>query len=556
VSLSACLMIAGPGPRVAALLGLLRPVVAEIVVALDDRADAETERAVAAVADEVLRFTYREPVDRPLHWLFSRCHGDWIFNVDDDEIPSAELLAALPALVRAGDVTHYWLLRRWLWPDEASAIAEHPWSTDYQLRLMRNDPRLLSFPSETHRPIEVIGPHRFLRLPLYHADLLLNPLERREAKARRYEALRPGKRVGGGPMNHVFHLPERRAGLRTEPLPPRDAELVRSVLHAVAPTSAPTAAVSRADPAEIESLWAGRELSDADHRAQIEILDEPTGLLEDEQRTFDVLVTNLGGTTWPGGEQAEPEVRLSYQWLDEEGALVGFGLRTPLPADLTPGESQIVPLHVLAPPKAGRYTLRLDLVHEHVCWFRCDVDRDVVVEPRLRVALVGDGAALAGVLDRLAEEAPEFEPLVLSSGAPPRFGPPHAPDLRAYLLEGTGRGRFRDLRLLATRAFTLGRVARKLRDGAPVRPLPRDAQAFLGEIGASTHLLLIAGSPEPGTRELWLQAATVASARRLGVVVVIQEGALATPHGPVDRLLLRSVLRRGKRVPENTLGLR
>ena len=550
-------MTAGPGPRVAALLELLRPVATELVVALDDRADEETERAVAAIADVVVRYPYREPVDRPLRWLHSRCRGDWILKVDNDEIPSAELLAALPALVRATDVTHYWLLRRWLWPDEASAIAEHPWTTDYQLRLVRNDPLSLSFPSETHRPIEALGPHRFLRLPLYHADLLVNPLERREAKARRYEAQRPGKRVGGGPMNHVFHLPERRPGLRTESLPERDAELVRAVLHAAAQTSASTAAVTRAGEAEIDRFWAGRDLAEADHRARIEVLDEPARLLECEQRTFDVRVENLGGTAWPGGQWGEPEVRLSYQWLDAAGNVVAFGLRTPLPVELPPGESQVVPLHVLAPPRAGRYVLRLDLVHEHVCWFQCGVEREVEVERRLRVALAGDDAAVARTLEQLVEEAPEFEPLVLSSNpSHPRFGPSRAPDLRPYLLEGTARGRLRDLRLLATRAFVLGRVARKLRDGVPVRPLLRDAQGLLDELGACTHLLLVAGSPEPGTRELWLQAATVAAARRLGVEVVIQDGSLAKPHGLVDRLLVRSALRRAKAVRPGELGLR
>src|SRR5207247_58288 len=146
-----------------------RPSAAELVVALDDRADAEIERALAAVADEVVRYPYREPVDRPLRWLFSLCRGDWILNLDDDEVPSAALLEALPTLVGATDVTHYWLLRRWLWPDGRSSIAEHPWTTDYQLRLVRNDPLLLRFPSETHRPIEALGPHRFIRLPLYHA---------------------------------------------------------------------------------------------------------------------------------------------------------------------------------------------------------------------------------------------------------------------------------------------------------------------------------------------------------------------------------------------------
>jgi hypothetical protein len=314
--------------------------------------------------------------------------------------------------------------------------------------------------------------------------------------------------------------------------------------------------VGVADPAEIDRVWAGRELSDADRRARIEVLDEPARLLESEQRTFDVCVENLGGTTWPGGERGEPAVRLSYQWLGPEGSVVEFGLRTALPADLPPGESQVVPLHVLAPPKAGRYTIRLDLVQEHVSWFQCNVDRQVEVEQRLRIALVGDEEAVARATWQLTEEAPEFEPLVVSSSScPTRFGPPRAPDLRAYLLEGAARGRLRDLRLLATRAFVLGRVARKLHAGAPVRPLLRGAQGFLDEVGACTHLLLVAGSPEPGTRELWLQAATVAAARRLGVEVSVQEGALAKPHGLVDRLLVRSVLRRGRRVPADELGL-
>src|SRR5437762_3289153 len=103
-TISACLMTAGPGGRVAALLELLRPVAAELVVALDDRADPETEQAIAAVADEVVRYPYREPVDRSLSWLFSLCRGDWILNVDDDEIPGVALLEALPNLAGATDV--------------------------------------------------------------------------------------------------------------------------------------------------------------------------------------------------------------------------------------------------------------------------------------------------------------------------------------------------------------------------------------------------------------------------------------------------------------------
>jgi hypothetical protein len=519
-ALSVCVMTAGPGPRVAALLELLRPVAAEIVVALDDRADEDTERAIAAAADLVIRYPYREPVDRPLRWLFSRCQGEWILNVDDDEIPGAELLAALPALVSARDVTHYWVLRRWLWPDETSTIAEHPWSTDYQLRLVRNDPLLLSFPSETHRPLQAIGPHRFLRLPLYHADLILSPLERREAKARRYETLRPGLRAAGEPLNHMF-LPENRPGVRTEALPADDVAVVQRVLRGAAVASVGTAVVTTVDATEIDRFWAGRDLAEEDYRASIEVLDEPERLLECERRTFDVLVGNLGGTTWPAGPGGEPQIRLSYQWLASAGDVVAFGLHTTLPADLASGDTQVVPLHVLAPSRAGRYTLRLDLVHEGVRWFRCDVEREVEITRRLRVALVGDEAEVARTLERLTDEAPEFEPVVLSSSPPPaRFGPPRAPDLREYLLHDTIPGRLRDWPAILGRSLALARVVRRKRAGLETRPLLHGGEEFLDALAGCTHLLRVPGS-HAGVRERWLERMTLRAARRLGVNAVV-----------------------------------
>src|SRR4051794_5220671 len=82
-TLSACVMTGGPAGRVGALLELLRPVVDELVVAIDDRADDATVAALADRADVTMRFAYREPVDRPLRWLYALCSSDWILNVDD-----------------------------------------------------------------------------------------------------------------------------------------------------------------------------------------------------------------------------------------------------------------------------------------------------------------------------------------------------------------------------------------------------------------------------------------------------------------------------------------
>jgi len=42
------------------------------------------------------------------------------------------------------------------------------------------------------------------------------------------------------------------------------------------------------------------------------------------------------------------------------------GLRTALPADLKPGQSVQLRATVTAPPNAGRFTLRFDLVEEGI----------------------------------------------------------------------------------------------------------------------------------------------------------------------------------------------
>src|SRR4051812_12316826 len=87
VSLSVAVMTAGPGPRVAAILQLLRPFAQEIIVAVDDRAAPEVFEDVSTVADRVVAYPFAEPVDRPLPWLFELCSGEWMLTLDDDEVP-------------------------------------------------------------------------------------------------------------------------------------------------------------------------------------------------------------------------------------------------------------------------------------------------------------------------------------------------------------------------------------------------------------------------------------------------------------------------------------
>ena len=535
-SLTVCCMTAGPGARVAAVLAAVREVADEIVVALDDRAAADVHEAVAAVADRVLLYPYAEPVDRPVPWLYTQCRGDWVLNLDDDEVPSPELVLALPGLVAAEDVTHYWIPRRWLFPDLETFLDEAPWRPDYQLRLLRNDRRLLRFSADLHRPLAVLGPGRFLEAPVWHLDCIVRPREAREEKARKYERLRPGLRVGGVALNAAYFLPELRQNVRLGRVPPADGSAVERVMTAASPAAGSAREVTRVTRAEIDRLWPGREFGEDSYRARLELLEPPVRLATGEQRALDVRVSNHGDETWSWGSDGEPAVRVASRWDGEATAL-----RTPLPVDLRPGVSTVVPVHVRAPAVAGWYRLELDLVHEHVRWFECAIAADVEVVRRRRVAVVG-GDDAAGPVLRLLEHRPDIEPILVARDAelpwePP--GHPRVPGVRSYLFGGKP-DQPGSLRLVAT-------VARRSIALARGRNLSPNAAAFVDTL-ADSCALVVAGldAPEgaPLPRELARIAAIAWAARAAGVPVAVRRDALPSSPRFAVRLLTRLVVRR------------
>jgi hypothetical protein len=396
-------MTRGPAGRVAAMLGLFRGVADEVVVAVDDRAGQEVEAALASVADRLLRYPYEEPVDRPLAWIHAQCAGEWVLTVDDDEVPSRALLEALPALAEARDVTHYWLPRRWVYPTADRYLDARPWRPDYQPRLVLNDPRVLSFTPETHVPVKTIGPSRYLEASLYHLDALLNSLEAREAKVERYERLHPGKRVAGRPLNEAFYLPERRDP-PTRAMPAEDAELVAAVLAAEPPAPAEAATVRVATREEIDRYWSGGPLRD--YEARLTLHEDVPPLRAGVLETVDVRVENIGAEVW----RWESDVRVGSRW--RQGERTVDGEHRGLPVDVAPGAAEIVPLP-LVPPEPGRWTLEVDLVHEHVRWFDRPVEAELDVAPSRLVAVLDPGSE-DGLAELLATLDPEEVPVVLT----------------------------------------------------------------------------------------------------------------------------------------------
>lgn len=401
-SLSVCCMTAEPPAQVAASLRALRPVADEIVVAVDSRVEPGALRAYDDVADRVVRFRFRPPVDRPRAWLAEQCRGDWVLSVDGDEVPGQALVGALPGLVAATDVVQYWLPRRWLHPDGATWLREAPWWPDFQIRLVRNVATLAAR-AEPHAGFVAVLPSRHVDAPLYHLDCVVNDAAARAAKSERYDAADAGRPAyGGGRLNEVLYAPERWATSAPRPVPDADRPLIESVLAArraaaepVPSSGAPGASdgpVRGGDSgdrpivpdAEIDARASSPEMAEDDYAVDLRLFEPVARLAPGEVRPLYVEVANRGGAVWRWGLDQHPEVRVSYHWRSPDGAVTVYeGMRTPLPCNVAPGETTIVPVWVRAPDEPGDHLLEIDLVHEHVRWFEAPLPLTVTVADRL-----------------------------------------------------------------------------------------------------------------------------------------------------------------------------
>ena len=491
--LSVCCLAGGPPGRLAELLELLRPVADEIVVAVDDRIAPERLHRAARLADRLVAFAYADPMERSLAWLDSLCNGDWIFRIDDDEVPSPDLLD----LLRQPDerLSHVWIPRRWLWHDGCWLVGD-PWAPDWQLRLTRRD--AARFPGRTHVPVRAEGAHAYVEAPIYHLDLVVNDLEHRAEKAERYERSRPGLRICGLPFNAAYYLPELRDSLDTAIVPDSDAALVKRVLDAAPVRIGHALRLTRVTREEIDASWAERPLAETDYAATI-TLGRPPSPVTGEVREIDVRVTNLGEAVWPGGRESLPEICLSYRWRgleqhDEQ-------LRTPLPHDVKPGETTLVPLAFRAPDEPGMYELVVDLVHERHRWFDAGAVAPISVQARLdAVVLVGQPPGDPD-FDHLVDQAlaridPAFTPVLVGPREDwlrDRFGiealaqAPRRADKVLIVPAGARRERLR----LRREAYRLQLASRAGRRAGP--PRIGESNRLLARASATVVLALLAG---------------------------------------------------------------
>jgi 2-polyprenyl-3-methyl-5-hydroxy-6-metoxy-1,4-benzoquinol methylase/glycosyltransferase involved in cell wall biosynthesis len=97
-------------------------------------------------------------------------------------------------------------------------------------------------------------------------------------------------------------------------------------------------------------------------------------------------VENAGDTLWlTGAAERAGSTMLGARLSDEQGTVVWERHGTPpLPRPLVPGESVTLQFELTAPRAPGLYTLKLDLVAQHVCWFEERGSTPLVVTFRVR----------------------------------------------------------------------------------------------------------------------------------------------------------------------------
>lgn len=395
-ALSICSVTDASPEQTVAFLQAWRDHADEIVLAVDERAPAGTPEAAAPFVDVLRVIPAITHVEQCLAWLYAQCSGDWLLRVDDDELPTDALVAELPKLLAARELTHVLLPCRWLTPAGDRYLDEYPWTMDVHPRLVRALPGLQRSTGRVHTEVEILGPHRITRAPFLHVTAALDDAATRRERTARYEAIGGPQRLEAGEPVATLYLPEDRPQARTAPLAPADAARVATFLERCrTPTNHPPLGprVVDVDTAEIESHLDER-WRDGDHDGEIRILDHPERIAAGVLRHVQVEVTNTGAGVWSCGNRGWPQIRLGHRWFDEDGGMAFQDTpRTFFTERVVPGATTRLACAVRSPVEPGRYELRIDLVEEDQRWFEVPAcswveitgePRDPPAEPRRR----------------------------------------------------------------------------------------------------------------------------------------------------------------------------
>jgi hypothetical protein len=171
----------------------------EIVVQIDQ--DNHTKEVVSVILDRGIKHWFY-PLNKDFasykNELTKHCLGEFIFQIDADEIPSLELLTMLPSILESNPEVDVYLVPRintvsgiteehilkWRWNVEDNRI-NFP---DYQWRIYKNIPSI-KWTNKVHERLD--GYKMFATLPPQYEFCLIHPktIERQEKQNNFYNTL-------------------------------------------------------------------------------------------------------------------------------------------------------------------------------------------------------------------------------------------------------------------------------------------------------------------------------------------------------------------------------
>ncbi len=204
--LSVCIITMNSAQRIRPLLEYIRSFADEIVVGVDNKTTDNTLAVCEGLVDEL--FTIENDAltcNSGLEALVERCHGDWVLRLDDDEFPEPLFAELKDGLMATEKYTHYKFPRLHLasandTDNKLTWINDSYLYPDFQMRLFRNEPKLLSFPGAVgHTSIQCAGKRgKVNTVNLVHLNMAINPRFKREEKLEKYI-----RRLDGGWVHPV-----------------------------------------------------------------------------------------------------------------------------------------------------------------------------------------------------------------------------------------------------------------------------------------------------------------------------------------------------------------
>ena len=173
----------------------------EIIVLLDSKATTEVKHVCDKYKNNIKCYTHELGKDFAVHknYLFNKCKGDYIFNIDADEIPNSSLLKHLHDMVRNNpDIEVYYVprinlvtgitpthIQKWGWKIDEKGHINFP---DYQLRICKNS-KDIKWEGKVHE--RLVGFTKYASLPEEDEWCLLHVknIEKQEIQNKFYETI-------------------------------------------------------------------------------------------------------------------------------------------------------------------------------------------------------------------------------------------------------------------------------------------------------------------------------------------------------------------------------